>query len=59
MDFYAPFSEALVDTACGTPADATAAFDPRCRDDEASRNRIRRAWQEVLRPGVAYMMSRY
>lgn len=59
MDFYAPFSEALVDTACGTPADATAAFDPRCRDDEACQNRIRRAWQEVLRPGVAYMMSRY
>lgn len=59
MDFYAPFSEALVDTACGSATDAAAAFDPHCREDEARRNRIRRAWQEVLRPGVAYMMSKY
>lgn len=59
MDFYAPFSEALVDTACGSADDPKAAFDPRCRDDRASQNLIRRAWEEVLGPGVAYMRDRY
>ena len=59
MDFYAPFSEALVEAACGTPKVPADAFDTRCRADETVRNRLRRAWQEVLRPGVAYMMSRY
>lgn len=59
MDFYAPFSEALVDTACGTVADPVAAFDPKCRGDDATQNRMRKSWQEVLRPGVAYMVSRY
>ncbi len=56
--FYAPFRDALVDAACGGAEPATA-FDPRCRFDAASRARIRRAWQAVLAPGIAYMRSRY
>src|ERR1700712_4285078 len=61
MDFYAPFSEALIETACGVVSDggAAVAFDPKCRGDVAGQNRLRRAWQEVLQPGVGYMMGKY
>ena len=59
MDFYAPFCDALIDSACGTPESPVDAFDSRCCTDEPTRARLRRAWAEVLRPGMAYMMGRY
>lgn len=59
LDFYAPFTESLIDTACGLQDAPHLAFDPRCRADAASCARIRAAWHEVLRPGVEYMKSRY
>lgn len=59
LDFYAPFIKSLIDTACGTPTSTDFIFDPRCRCDEAFRDRVRAAWQEVLRPGVEYMKSMY
>jgi hypothetical protein len=59
LDFYAPFTEALIDTACGAPSSSAYVFDPRCRDHEPDQSRMRSAWRDVLRPGVEYMMSKY
>jgi hypothetical protein len=59
LDFYAPFIKSLIDTACGTPTSTDFIFDPRCRCGEVFRDRVRAAWQEVLRPDVEYMKSMY
>jgi serine/threonine protein kinase len=59
LDFYAPFTEALIDTACGAPSSSAYVFDPRCRDHEPDQSRMRSAWRDVLQPGVEYMKSKY
>jgi hypothetical protein len=57
--FYESFSAALVDAACGTADDPQAAFDLSCRADPALQRTLRSAWENVLRPGVAYMTRRH
>lgn len=59
LDFYGPFRDALIDTACGPPDHSELAYDPKCRGDASAQKRMRRAWDDVLRPGVAYMQHRY
>lgn len=59
LDFYQPFVESIIDTACGTANSEARVFDARCRGDESVRERMRSAWGEVLRPGVKYMKGRY
>lgn len=59
LDFYGPFRDALIDTACGPPDHSELAYDPKCRGDAGAQKRMRRAWDDVLRPGVAYMQHRY
>lgn len=59
LDFYGPFCDALMNTACGTVANSESAFDPKCRGDASTQRRTRRAWDDVLRPGVAYMQRQF
>jgi hypothetical protein len=60
LDFYAPFAESIVDTACGsTAASVEFVFDPKCRDHAGGARDIRAAWRDVLTPGVEYMKGKY
>ena len=52
LDFYAPFSDALIDGACGTPESPVDPFNSRCHAAKVTRTRLRRVWQEELQPDV-------
>jgi hypothetical protein len=57
LDFYAPFTDALVGAACGSAPGS--AFDVRCGRSADEARVIEAAWRDVLRPAVEYMMRRY
>jgi serine/threonine protein kinase len=60
LDFYSPFVDSIIDTACGATGAEAFVFDKRCRGgNESARERMRSEWIEVLRPGVDYMKESY
>ncbi|MEJ7736672.1 MAG: serine/threonine-protein kinase [Chitinophagaceae bacterium] len=56
---YNHFVKALTNTVCGSPPTVPEAFDSHCRTNENERDRIKKAWEEALLPGLEYMKGKY
>ena len=53
-ELYGPFADTLIGTACGVvEPQRKPGFDPECASDEARQEKIRSAWETVMRPVVA------
>ncbi|HKH59615.1 MAG TPA: TIR domain-containing protein [Flavitalea sp.] len=56
---YDHFVKALTNTVCGAPPTVPEAFDRHCSSNENERERIKKAWEEALSPGIEYMKKKY
>jgi serine/threonine protein kinase len=56
---YDHFVKALTNTVCGAPPTVPEAFDRQCRTNENEKDRIKKAWEDALAPGIEYMKKKY